>query len=393
MIKPQILEGYPEYLIRRIKQQEANNFRRKPSKAMQLIIEDLMLWQIGTLTVSFKGGTSDLHQAIAETAFEWMKYANILFDFGHDTEKNTYRTWVNDDRSHIRVGFEEQGYWSWIGTQSRDHELCKPGEITLNLEAFDSDKPANWRAVVLHEFGHALGFHHKHQSPISKCDFNWPKLYDILAHPPNNWSKEMVDYNLKKIAARSLSYSPHDSESIMRYSFPAWMFKSKEKSSCYIGEKMTLSDEDKRMARKAYPFKKANFEKQQQKRQKNLETALKKWTEGQLNENFLRDYLSYIQEDTSYRNFFPLFTDEKEYETKRCILIGAGHVGKDPNKLAKQAKLSNLLPTSYAYNLAAVLLDEVVKRYVKSATFSEAELRNCELVQDVIELVHKKTKS
>jgi hypothetical protein len=79
---------------------------------------------------------------------------------------------------------------------------------------------------VLHEFGHALGFDHEHQIPLSACqtDFRWdndpgyvetrdadgefvpddrgrnPGLYTAFEGPPNNWSKETDDFNLKELA-------------------------------------------------------------------------------------------------------------------------------------------------------------------------------------------------
>ncbi|HWV74794.1 MAG TPA: M12 family metallopeptidase, partial [Pseudosphingobacterium sp.] len=349
-------------------------FTRKPPKKMELVMEDLKLWQTGVLKVSFKGGDVILHKAIADTAAEWTKYANIVFDFGYNIKANTYRLWVSQDTSPIRVGFDESGYWSWVGTQSVDEAFCKPGEITLNLEGFDKILPNNWQSIVLHEFGHALGFHHEHQSPVSDCDFNWPTLYDYLAGSPNNWSKETVDYNLRKMAASGLTYSPHDRSSIMHYSFPAWMFVSGEASPCYIPENTSLSEEDKRMAQKAYPFSKESIAKQRKERVKNLKVVLDRWKNVRVNEIF------FAERDES-----------KEYKAKKCILIGAGQANENPDNLEDAAKLNNLLPSSYAYNLCAELLDELVKTYVTSASFTESELSGCRIMGEVIDLVRTKT--
>lgn len=374
MAEKQIIEGYPDYLVRRIKEQEAERFKRKPTKKMELVMEDLKLWQTGVLKVSFKGGDVALHKAIADTAAEWVKYANIVFDFGYNIKTNSYRLWVPEDTSPIRVGFDGSGYWSWVGTQSVDEAFCKSGEITLNLEGFDKILPDNWQSIVLHEFGHALGFHHEHQSPVSDCDFNWPMLYEYLAGPPNNWSKETVDYNLRKMAAGGLTYSPHDRSSIMHYSFPAWMFVSGEASPCYIPENTNLSEEDKRMAQKAYPFSEESILKQRKERIKNLKVALGRWKNVRLNERF------FAERDES-----------REYKAKKCILIAAGQANENPVNLEDTAKLSNLLPSTYAYNLCAALLDEVVKAYLTSASFTESELSSCQIVREVIELVHTKT--
>lgn len=392
MNKKQLIEGYPDYLIKRIKAEEVNRFKRKPTKKMELVMEDLKLWQVGVLKVSFKGGDAVLHKVIADAAAAWSKYANIVFDFGYDSKKNTYRTWHAQDFSPIRVGFDESGYWSWVGTQSVDEAFCLPGEISLNLEGFDKKLPNNWQSIVLHEFGHALGFHHEHQSPVSDCDFDWPALYEYLAEPPNNWSRETVDYNLRKMAVGGLTYSPHDRESIMHYSFPAWMFVSKEASPCYIPENTTLSDEDKRMAQRAYPFSKNSIVKQRKERVKNLKVALKRWKNVKLNEEFLNSYLVYLTDDTSHKKLFVEKDESREYKAKKCILIGAGQASENPNNLEDKAKLSNLLPSSYAYNLCAELLNELVKTYLASASFTESELNNCRIVKDVIDMVNTKTK-
>ena len=46
---------------------------------------------------------------------------------------------------------------------------------SLNLGGFAIQKPQNWMGVVRHEFLHALGFEHEHQSPVSVCEteFRW----------------------------------------------------------------------------------------------------------------------------------------------------------------------------------------------------------------------------
>ncbi|MGB3774405.1 MAG: hypothetical protein WA951_04040 [Leeuwenhoekiella sp.] len=253
-----VLEAYPDRIQAKIERKEREKRDQMPSyiygNALELVLDDLKLWRVGTITVSFKGGDSSLHQKLAKTAAIWSEYGNITFDFGLNEQTGEYRQWSPTDDSNIRVGFEYDGYWSLVGNDSADTSIVGPGEITLNLSGFDSNLPSDWEAVTLHEFGHALGFQHEHQSPSFTCDFDWPTLYDYLGGAPNYWTKAKVDHNLRQLQEGGLTFSAHDKNSIMHYSFPAWMFISKEKSPCFTEENTSLSEEDKRMMQVAYPY-------------------------------------------------------------------------------------------------------------------------------------------
>ncbi|MDZ4792689.1 MAG: M12 family metallopeptidase [Bacteroidota bacterium] len=259
-----VFEGYPDFILARIEHRDRMRRAAVPSYidnvGVELVFEDLKLWQVGKLKVSFKGGSTALHKKIAEKASEWSQYGNIIFDFGYKASTRTYRKWKPNDRSHIRVGFEYGGYWSLVGTDSKDPAIANDGDITLNLNGFDVELPSDWAGTTLHEFGHAIGFHHEHQSPQTNCDFDWDKLYEYLAQPPNEWSKATVDHNLRQLPGGGLTYSPHDKTSIMHYSFPAWMFKKGKDSACFTARNNSLSTMDKHMMGQAYPISKTVFE-------------------------------------------------------------------------------------------------------------------------------------
>lgn len=391
-----IMEGYPKEIFKKIQLRDRRRREGLPSALnghpLQLVIEDLLLWDSAVLSVSFKGGQTGIHEAIAAAAAEWTRHANIKFDFGYIEETRTFRTWEPGDTSSIRVGFEDPGYWSFVGTDSLDPEICMPGDITLNLEGFDRKLPANWRTTVLHEFGHALGFHHEHQSPVSNCDFDWERLYEHLAGPPNFWSREQVDHNLKQMPAGGITYSPHDKHSIMHYAFPSWMFISGTASACYAEENSGLSEQDQIMASRAYPHDVHVLDEQRLQRRENLRhllavgTAFTAVERQQLNtrSSGLSGYV--LMKHSNVRDGMVTLAQQ----VKQAILIAAGQGGAEPDDLAEHLAIGNLLPTDYAYQFLADLLDELVKRTNSTAVVRITDVSAANTVLDCIQMVEAK---
>jgi len=280
-----ILEGYPQRIVDRIKTLRASLTSGPPIKMDRLfyLIQMSRRWIPGqTVTVAFRGGNLNLYQKIAAATTEWTSNANIKLDFGN-VQSGEFRQWSLNDAVYsadIRISFDQNGYYSYIGTESIDSALVKCNEESMNFQGFDKSLPADWQGVVRHEFGHALGFEHEHQHPGAGCDFHWdddggyvvttdqygsfipdaggrrPGIYRMLEGPPNNWTKDMIDANLREFPpSATFAIGSFDKASIMEYYFPAYMFVAQEKSPCFLDhENSDLSTQDIVGLKHAYPY-------------------------------------------------------------------------------------------------------------------------------------------
>jgi hypothetical protein len=166
------------------------------------------LWQPGrVLRVRFLDGDPRVQERIAPFAHSWSEYANITFAFG------------NDPDAEIRISFQNQGSWSYLGT---DALVIPKSQPTMNFgwltPATSNDE---YLRVVTHEFGHALGCIHEHQNPANDIPWDKDAVYRYYQGPPNYWSREQVDINLfTRYEADITQFSDFDRYSIMLYPIP-----------------------------------------------------------------------------------------------------------------------------------------------------------------------------
>lgn len=197
------------------------------------------VWEPGhKLHVRFMGGTAVVQQKVAQAAGGWTSKTAGNFSLIFDNASN----------AEIRVSFDPvTGSWSEIGMVARGVARRTP---TMNFGWLDEKTPdEEYRRVVLHEFGHALGCIHEHQSPSANIKWNKKAVYDYYA-TTNRWDKAAVDQNIFfKYPASAVKNSKLDVTSIMMYAFPGNLTTDGSET----GWNRDISQVDKDMIETLYP--------------------------------------------------------------------------------------------------------------------------------------------
>jgi hypothetical protein len=167
-----------------------------------------------------------------------MEYASVRFVFENATDAS------------IRISFERGASWSYIGTDALDPTFG-PDTPTMNFGWFTAATANDeLQRVVLHEFGHALGMIHEHQSPTAAIPWDREAVYAYYAGPPNYWSAEQVDYNIfQRYNHEQANASTFDPASIMLYPIPPEFTNGK----LSVGWNRTLSPTDRDFIHQLYP--------------------------------------------------------------------------------------------------------------------------------------------
>lgn len=183
--------------------------------------------RIGVLASKFWGDRAkDLPVAFLEgppQAFidRVMGHANAWGEFARVRFRHT-----NDlSEAVIRVSLRGQGYWSYLGTDALQIPRSQP---TLNLQGFTMQTPeSEYRRVVRHEFGHALGCPHEQQRQ-AVLDLLDPAKVIAYFKATQGWGEAQVRAQILTPLEESslMNPSPADVTSIMCYSFPGSVTKS-----------------------------------------------------------------------------------------------------------------------------------------------------------------------
>ena len=188
------------------------------------------------MRVKFLGESLEIQERIISIAKEWEQYANIKFEF------------VREGKAEVRISFDSWGCWSMIGTGAL---LVAPDAPTMNfdLDHLNMDE-ANFRATVLHEFGHCLGCVHEHQRLDGAIQWNTDYIYQRLFHD-FGWTRKRVDQNFfGQLSPQEQSNSTYDPQSIMHYYFPPEFTLNQ----LQMPHNTDLSAYDKDFIGQCYPF-------------------------------------------------------------------------------------------------------------------------------------------
>ncbi|RXW12211.1 hypothetical protein EST38_g13645, partial [Candolleomyces aberdarensis] len=209
------------------------------------------MWDNGqVLACAFVEPAGDaIQQAkVISVAKEWERYANIKLDFESAAE--------NPLNATIRISFDGRlGSWSAVG---KDALHRREGQATMNfgfLYSQPTEAMPRERGVILHEFGHAIGYLHEHQSPRrgdklklkEEVVIEW---FKNTQDPP--WTEEEIRHNFLDVYNRHevSNYSTVDLTSIMM----CWMPAQFNEQEIEIRPNSELSALDKAFAFLNYPF-------------------------------------------------------------------------------------------------------------------------------------------
>jgi hypothetical protein len=149
-----------------------------------------------------------LNTFIEQYANDWVPFSGIAFQFVHTKQ------------AEIIIELNGNGFHSsQIGKDALNYS--SRGIKTMNLGIGTATSIEHIRRPVIHEFGHALGCIHEHQSPAASV-IQWNEPAVIRSYALGGWDEATVRHNVfGKYSSGIVTNSQFDGDSIMLYPIDA----------------------------------------------------------------------------------------------------------------------------------------------------------------------------
>ncbi len=206
-------------------------------EALALALPVGLQWRNGrVLRVRILNGTDKIKDKVRQYANVWTEHANITFHF------------IESGDAEIRVNIDSSdASWSYMGTDNLSIPQTQP---TMNFGWLtDASSETEFSSVIIHEFGHALGCVHEHQSPADGIPWNREAVYGHYATTVG-WSQEDVHrYLFQFYSSTTTQYPSFDAASIMLHPISP----SLTTNGFSVGWNTQLSGMDQTFIASAYP--------------------------------------------------------------------------------------------------------------------------------------------